>query len=434
MNRITSISAFLFAILLSFALPQDVVAQSTIPQWGHIDFSENEDISVIARTDKAILSCEELSDRRRCSVWFDARFELGSAAVRESMRQAVKSNRSLYRMRHAKADAVLYEGFNDSNQNKQSGSRPVAEESAPERYQTSDSRLAELRAMTGRDLSISLLSKGYTMENIGQFMPSKVETSSFSMPDSLQSLTRKVLGDEFYLKSQRTFRIVMVNYHDNTELALEEKIKKLRDGLRTEMQQLRHRVDSLEQKHRQTRNLAQNNASQIDSLGTQVSKMTDSGNITVGFFAGAGLERFAGINSYLGEVGFRLGEAEAFGWYGRKSNVGTADLQDGAVAIHRETYGVGFNWYPLQIADNRIEFGPSAAFEHGEDYLDGREQFIRGYESGQIGLATQISVWRFVSLQGSLRYQVAQSFESTDLKLDAEGSNIRAGVTLRINL
>jgi hypothetical protein len=433
--RYKNLTAFLFAVILAhfLLLPQNAEAQ-TIPEWDQIEF-ENKDISVIARTDKAILSCEELSDRRRCSVWFNARFELGSAAVTESMRQAVKSNRSLYRMRHAKADAVLYEGFNDSHKNRQSDSRPIAEQSAPERYQTSDARLAELRAMTGRDLSISLLSKGYTMENIGQFMPSKVETGSFSMPDSLQSLTREELGDEFYLKSKRTFRIVMVNYNDNSGLALEEKIKKLRKGLRADMQKLRGRVDSLGQEHSQTQNLARTNSERIDSLETEVSSIDKSEKgLKVGFFAGAGLERFAGINSYLGEVGFRLGEAEAFGWYGRKSNVGTADLQDGPVTIHRETYGVGFNWYPLQIADNRIEFGPSAAFEHGEDFLDGREEYVRGYESGQLGLATQVRIWKFITLQGSVRYQVAQSFESTDLKLNPEESNVRAGVTVRVNL
>jgi len=126
----------------------------------------------------------------------------------------------------------------------------------------------------------------------------------------------------------------------------------------------------------------------------------------------------------------RAGNFELFGSYNARPNIGMIDLPKlGETQIGRSGYRVGVTWYPIQTG--RFEFGPQASFEHGEDYLKGREEFVTVYESTQLGAAANVQLLKGLHLRGSLAFAITNDAEASDLELERNESRIRGGISLR---
>lgn len=436
----------LLAVILAFSivLPQNTEAQDPqrtehLRPWSEIDFSEIRHIQLEKKNEDCLVArVTNIPGRKRYLFYFNSEFATGRAVVNDRMRQAVHACTQIIRGYVGPAHAVTFFGTDNAVPNRQSAEMPLSETTSPEREQANDFRLAQLRANTGRNLVISALAD-VALKNAGNYIPAKYETATVSAPDSLQRL--ESLSDQASLEFGKRFFGVADVYDSGgaiSESAFDERISNMKDDVSQRFSRVHSRIDSLADEHRQTRKIVRDNSEDIDSLeqktnrAMSLAKDANDTSVDLGGFVGGGISRFANINTPTGEIGLRVGDAEFSAWYGRKSKVGSADLRDGQVSIHRESYGGSVTWYPNPLDLGRVEFGATAAFEHGEDYLDGKEEYVRGYESGQIGVSANIRLIGPLALHGGVRYSVTQSFESTDLQLVNEDSRFRAGATLRL--
>lgn len=256
------------------------------------------------------------------------------------------------------------------------------------------------------------------------------------------------------LLDERERGIVLIFVNDRTEerlTALEERMEQLDRGkldqVENRLEKLKDWFNQLEQDVAENQSAIAENSARIDSAqetaqnaqalaeaANNKAEQSDGGP-EVGVIVGAGAGRFAGINSFIGEVGLRLGSAEIIAWAGGKYNIGTADLPDrGVTSINRETYGARLNWYPINLF-NRLEIGPSLAFEHAEDVLKGREEFVRVHESSQIGVAGKLRLTDWLFIHGGARYLTGYKTESSDLKIDPfSQSKLTGSVSINVRL
>jgi hypothetical protein len=465
MNR--SISVFLLTIFLiaSFGLAETTQAQTgwskTIPDWEKIDFSEDPDVQILYKDEDIMITAEKIKYGVRRTVYWNKQYRPGESVVPSWMISAIEGTVQLYRKFIVEGDAVAFKAHNDSLTNRQSNEPPVAARDAPESYQTSDARKSENRAATCSGAVFTALTGAEDFEL--RYLPSKIDFGIFTMPDEIQSLSRKRLGDANYLRSLRTCRVVIDEHTQQTGLSQEEKLATLRDDLEDDLADLRSRIDSLGLKHRKTRSLADSAltvalaardsaaaakdsaeaAQKTANKALQWSKKAlDWAQDNTDVFIGGGAERFANLLVPAGKLGLRVGSVELTGWYGYSSEVGTVQLPtEGEKSLNRVTSGSDLSWYVLNTSSltngtSRVQFeiGPSVGRVHAEDIISGREEYIRGYDAWLAGLALNLQIGP-ASLEAKGHYQVAREFDSSDLKFKPHGGNLRAefGIKLYLN-
>jgi ElaB/YqjD/DUF883 family membrane-anchored ribosome-binding protein len=455
-RTVASLLAILFAFTFS-ADAQDLNRTEHLKSWSEIDFSGTEHIQVESKNDHCLIAeVTNIPGRSRYLIYFNAEFETGRSVVTDHMQQAVNACEQMVRGVIGRSHAVTFFGTDNSVPNQQSANLPLSETASSAQEQSNDYRLAQLRANAGRNLVVSELSD-IALQNAGNYVPGKFQTQTVSAPDSLQRLDS--LSDQFSLEFRKAFFVMAEIYESGAPdaSAFEDRITAMKNDVNRRFKRVHARVDSLGEEHAQTREIAQDAQATAESALAAAKAAQDSAtaanetaeeakslakkslewlrNNYNGVIIGAGAGRFAGINSFIGEVGLRLGSAEIIAWTGGKSNIGTADLPDrGVTSINRETYGARLNWYPINLF-NRIQIGPSIAFEHGEDVLKGREEFIRIYESSQIGFASKIRLTDWLSVHGGARYLTGYKTESSDLKVDSfNQSQFTGSVSINVRL
>jgi hypothetical protein len=277
------------------------------------------------------------------------------------------------------------------------------------------------------------------MKNAPSYIPPKIGLSTISAPDSLQAL--EDLPDRLALEFRKSFFIMVEIYESDAETKQTSKNRKaaMKNDVNKRFERVHARIDSLGQEHQQTRQTAQEAKNTADSaqsvadralkVAGQAKQEAESSTEFAGFF-GVGGQYFAGETAGFVQGGLQAGDFELFGSYNARPNIGSIDLPKlGNTQVGRSGYRVGVAWYPIE--SDRYAIGPQAAFEHGENYLKGREEFLTVYESTQLGAAANVQIWKDLHMHGSVAYAVTNSAESSDLNLERTNSRIRAGVSLR---
>jgi|AntRauTorckE6833_2_1112554.scaffolds.fasta_scaffold22956_2 hypothetical protein len=172
------------------------------------------------------------------------------------------------------------------------------------------------------------------------------------------------------------------------------------------------------------------NREEIKKLWKAVNEKDDQG---VDFSAHLGInaERFADQLAPTISAGLQIGHLEFSGWYGLMPDAGTGMLNDTEVDIRRETYG-GMATYYFSISD-RLQLGPSIGWEHGEDAIDGRAEYLKVYESALAGASLDVQIAGPLHLRANLSWAPvikSYTYDNTTFKDDAAPIRFSAGLSL----
>jgi len=443
--RFSRICTLILASIFIIVSVSPATAQDCAPEfnWGEIDFQDSDRMELVERTESYVIFKQDgIPGRNRRYIAYRPQFPTGLPDMRKpedkrelpaKIERAMKASKDSLGSIIGRSHAATVWGNNDCQKNRQSSTPPVTAAGEPESNLTADAELAQSRA----DVIAGAL--GDIVYSTG-FVPGKINPEGNVLSDSVQALPAEKLSDLQQLFVRRSAVIVADEYarpaRDNSELrARFESQQKQINAVAAD-------IDSIGREHQRTRKLAVANRDSLRSVrktanrALEVAEESGSGT-KFGGFVGVGGQYFAGETTGLVEGGLRAGNFELFGSYNARPNIGMIDLPKlGETQIGRSGYRVGATWYPIE--SDWYEIGPQAAFEHGENYLKDREEFVTVFESTQLGLAANVQLWKGLHGHVSAGYAVTNTAETSDLSLKRLKRNdswlparIRGGVSLR---
>jgi len=422
MNRFAS---FLFAVFIITAT-QNAFGQNQTDgfSWAEIDFSESNQFELVEKTSNYILFSENMVGRDRIYFTVRSEFETGRAVMTNQMRQDFEAAKDSLRSIVARSHVIKVIGTNNRIANKQQAQLPQTERDQPEQRISADADLAETRSDVV-EAAIVELAYGTDLN------PSKIQGGAISMKDNLQSMDG--LSDIQMLLARKSSLLIGERYAapaaDNN--GLQDRMETAVNTLNEKFEQLKSRVAQNEAAIADLKDKDAEQDQRIESLQTAANN-TDSGT-KVGAIVGAGVQHFANQPTVFGEVGLRIGNVELAGTYSVNPNISSVELPDiGMAEVGRSGYRAAIAWYPGLLSTNRFEVGPEAAFQHGEDYIVDREEFLTVFESTQLGLAANAQLWKGLHGHVSAGYAVTNSAQASDLQFNRTNSRVRGGISLRL--